>query len=113
MNNMVSIFRIGEKVDNIATHIAIEFQLLNSDRDYKVLQKIIRGILSEYGVESTFGINENGSEFSVFDYETMMPYMILYSAPHDGSQSSIKLMNPNLNNIKDFKNMMINKGEPI
>jgi hypothetical protein len=110
---MVSIFRIGEKVDNVATHIAIEFQLLNSDRDYKILQKIVRGVLSEYGVESTFGIDESGKEFSVFDYETMMPYMILYSAPHDNSQSSIKLMNPNVSSIKDYKDMLVNKGMPI
>jgi CRISPR/Cas system-associated protein Cas5 (RAMP superfamily) len=113
IENMVQIFRIGDKIDNDGVHIAIEFQLLSAKKDYKTLQRIVRGLLSEHGVESDFGIDKSSNEFSEFDYESMMPYMLLYTAPHDNRESSIKLMYPNLKGIKGYKNMYVNDGTPF
>jgi CRISPR/Cas system-associated protein Cas5 (RAMP superfamily) len=111
--SMIQIFRITEKEDSKSYKIAVEFQLFNPKVDSKTIQKIVRALLSEGGIESTFGLDDNGNFIDEFKYEVMVPYMLLYEAPRDGSKSEIKLMYPSVNSMKDIGKMFLSSGDAI
>ena len=110
---MVQIFRITEKEDAVSLKIAVEFQLFNPKVDSKVIQKIVRALLSEGGIESSFGLDDNNNFVDEFKYESMVPYMIVYEAPRDGSKSTIQLMYPHITGMKDFGKMYLGTGDAV
>lgn len=105
--NMLNIFRIIEKVEHNGTTIGIEFQLVNKKKDSKTIQTIVRALLSQHGIESSFGLTESGQHKNEFNYENFVMYSIMYTNYNDGRKSVIALAHPKLDSIKDLTNLMI------
>lgn len=106
---MINIFRIIEKEDSEALRIGVEFQMFNKKKDAIILQKIVRGLLSQHGIETSFGLDENGGNKSEFDYEPLTLYSLMYTSYHDKRPSNIALAHPKMDSVKDFKDLMVGK----